>query len=1123
MFKEGRVYYSAEHNPIQPQEAEAPMDHTTFSLRHRASRLLGLVKGGPRPRVEPPELKLDVFISYSRANEEFVRRLEGALSKRNRRYWIDRKDIRYTEEWLRAIYAGIESADNFIFVISPQSVASPNCAKELGHAVSHHKRLVPVIYQDAPRGSVPKALDDLHWVSFLGQEDFDARFEELITAIDTDLPYVRTHTRLLTRAIEWNDKSRPGSLLLRGGYLKDALRWLEGVSEKKSPQPSTLQHQFIAASQKASWVRRASAAAIALIILLIAWLAVAQRDRAKSQQLAADALSQLSIDPELSVLLAIEAARTSETFLSDESLRAALAQSFLRAVMRGHSGGINAAKFDPSGNLVVTASDDGTASVWETRTWKRVAELRGHRGAINGANFSRDGRLVVTASADNTARIWESNTGKEVRVLADSADPDDSDDNGSRDVNDAWFSPDGKWVFAAMQYQTVPVWEVETGRRLDQVWNQGEASGATRTSGQAYEWGEVEFSPDGRLMVGSPRRGEGKILVEAGTKRIVSKLENSGARILNSEFSRDGKYLALFDSGPSLRVVETSTGRTLKQLRRRSEFSGDIQFSPDGTRVLTGGVLWLWQNKEGAARQEGPDLIEGSFSSNLKPVFSHNGELLLVPGRRAASVFEVATGQTIAIIRGHTNDVLSAGFSPDGRFIVTASRDWTARLWEAGTGQLLDEFRGHSGEVVTATFDPTGRFLLTAGRDATARIWEPNIGGGDIRRFWREGTSAGAVFSPDGKLVATLGSESAAHVYDVADGRLLKELCCHGRDVNSVTFSHSGRWVATASSDGTARVWDARTGGQVSEMRGHEDHGDGADVFKAVFSPDDRLVATAGSDTTGRVWEAGTGRQVSVLRGHVDVGGAEWSGYVSDVAFSPDGRWVVTGAADGTARVWDAVTGAPVSVMQGHTDYINDVTFSPDGKWVLTASIDATARMWEAATGKQISIMRGHTFQVFKAAFSPDGEQVVTASLDQTARVWDAKTGRSVSQLHRHTNAVYDVSFSPNGRWVVTAGGGDTTYTDNTARVWEASTGRLVAQLRGHRREIKSAVFSPDGRTILTADEDGKAIISACELCGTSEELLALACNRLTRNMTREEWLRFIGSTSYRQTCQNLP
>src|SRR5881392_1192575 len=198
----------------------------------------------------------EVFISYSRKDKDFVRRLDEALKSRGREAWVDWEDIRPTEEWMQAIYAAIEAADTFVFVITPDSVASVVCGREITHAAAHNKRLVPIVAREVDAAAVPEPLAKLNWIFCRESDDFEKATDTLISALDTDLKWVHAHTRLLMRAIEWNANGKNKSFVLRGEDLRSAERWLQEAGAEKERQPTTLQTEYIIASRKAELRRQ---------------------------------------------------------------------------------------------------------------------------------------------------------------------------------------------------------------------------------------------------------------------------------------------------------------------------------------------------------------------------------------------------------------------------------------------------------------------------------------------------------------------------------------------------------------------------------------------------------------------------------------------------------------------------------------------------------------------------------------------------------------------------------------------------------------------------------------------------------------------------------------------------
>jgi hypothetical protein len=201
-----------------------------------------------------------VFLLYSRKDKDFVRRLNDALIAQKREAWIDWKDIPLTAEWQQEILTNIESSENFVFVISPEAAASPNCRREIDHAVANNKRMIPIFRRPTPDDAIPEALGKFQRIDFSDNDEFDARFVALIAALDADLAWVNAHTRLLTRAKEWEREGKESSFLLRGNDLREAERWVAKSSEK-DPKLTTLQSQ--ASRQSATRLPRIIIGAVA--------------------------------------------------------------------------------------------------------------------------------------------------------------------------------------------------------------------------------------------------------------------------------------------------------------------------------------------------------------------------------------------------------------------------------------------------------------------------------------------------------------------------------------------------------------------------------------------------------------------------------------------------------------------------------------------------------------------------------------------------------------------------------------------------------------------------------------------------------------------------------------------
>ena len=422
-----------------------------------------------------------------------------------------------------------------------------------------------------------------------------------------------------------------------------------------------------------------------------------------------------------------------------------------------------------------------------------------------------------------------------------------------------------------------------------------------------------------------------------------------------------------------------------------------------------------------------------------------------------ARIWDASSGRQLLVLQGHGGPVLSAAFSPDGRRIATGSFDKTARIWEASTGRQLFVLR-HDSRVRSVAFSPDGTQLVTASYDDNARIWDAMTGRQIHLLAGHSALVTSAAYSSDGRWIVTASYDKTVRIWNAATGRLVRMLARQSDMITSAEFSLDGQRIVTSSDDGTSRVWDVANGKQLALLTGQTQL-----MASAVFSADGRRVLTASYDGTARIWDAETGRQIKVMSGHTN--------FVEGAVFSPDGLHVATASSDGTARIWEAVPRNQVQLLAGHRGTVATAVYSPDGHRIVTASWDKTARIWDASSGRLLVTLTGHTASVATAAFSPDGTRVVTASLDGTARIWDAATGHELQVLSGHTDRVVSAAFSPHGHRVVT------TSLDKTGRIWDAATGQQLALLEGHTRIVETGAFSPDGRRVVTASDDGTARI----------------------------------------------
>jgi hypothetical protein len=543
------------------------------------------------------ERQASAFISYSREDKDFVRRLDAAFTKRNRETWVDLEDIRPTEEWLAGVYAGIEGADAFVFVISPDSVESRSCLLELAHAVEHNKRLVPIVRREVDTSAVPEPLRSPQWIFFREQDDFEEAFQELVDALDTDFDWVHAHTRLLTRAIEWNDNGRNNSFLLRGSDLRTAEGWQVRAADKE-PRLTPLQTEYIVASRRAERMRQwlilgavtfalIVTVALAVLFLLARNEAERQADIALGRQLTAQAQLAAEEEPrplQRSVLLAVEARKQSPvpSFEADRILRDALTLLPRPIARLSHEGDLSHAVFSPDGKYLATASES-SVRLWKVSNRDEVA--RWHNGGwTRRIAFTPDGAYLYVVNSDYTVRRWNVGSGEEVARMTI---PMPLEGGEQPHLEDARFSPDGQYLYVAST-GTVRVWDLSSGEEVALVEDVENATNIT-------------FSSDGKYLAAS--ENEIVRVVEMSSRKEIALVEGVENSRSVAAVSPGGEYLATVESsgtGPTgkiiARVWETSSGDEVARMTQEAPAGSnvgitDIVLSRGGKYLATNGSL----------------------------------------------------------------------------------------------------------------------------------------------------------------------------------------------------------------------------------------------------------------------------------------------------------------------------------------------------------------------------------------------------------------------------------------------------------------------------------------------------------------------------------------------------
>jgi WD40 repeat protein len=360
--------------------------------------------------------------------------------------------------------------------------------------------------------------------------------------------------------------------------------------------------------------------------------------------------------------------------------------------------------------------------------------------------------------------------------------------------------------------------------------------------------------------------------------------------------------------------------------------------------------------------------------------------------------------------------VLAAAFSPDGKMLATGCQDSKARLWDVPTGQRIALPIKQRRPLTKVAFSPDGKQLLT---ETEGFVMKWDLPRPAARRPLRSPFNVRALaFSKDGRWAVTGDEHHRAQIWDFASGQAVGPPLEHPGPVWTVAFHPDGKQVATGCADGKARLWKVPSGRSLPVTFPHLGQvrtAAGLSWRQLVFNPEGTLLVTFPSPRTGQVWDVATGKPLGSPLEH--------RSFIFCVAFRPDGKVVVSGGLDGQSadeqrtRLWEVPSGRPLGEPQPQRAAVRAIAFSPDGKHYLVGS-GTSARLCDAQTGKAIGLPLYHDSYIFSVAFSPDGKTVATASKE--ARLWSVPGGKALGPPLTHTSNVYAVAFGPEGKTLVT-------------------------------------------------------------------------------------------------------
>lgn len=465
---------------------------------------------------------------------------------------------------------------------------------------------------------------------------------------------------------------------------------------------------------------------------------------------------------------------------------------------------------------------------------------------------------------------------------------------------------------------------------------------------------------------------------------------------------------------------------------------------------------------------------------------SPNAQLLATAstGEPTIQMWNPQTGQLLRTLKGHASPVADVAISPDGKILVSGSRDKTIKLWDINTGQLIRTITGHSDVVETVAISPDGTILATGSGDKTIKLWNLQTGA-LIRTLTGHTQSVSALaLSADGETLASGSVDETLRIWNLKTGKLLQTYSDNSSpypgyfsySVNSVAISPDGQFVASSTIDdvskghiegNTIRVRSLKTGQIVHSLKA----GSGNSVNMIAFSPDGKTLIASSGDVM--LWNLQTGERSRTL----NIGSQA-------LALSRDGQTLIS-AGNGNLTIW----GVPALIsdslqneqllrtINAHQNApqqgwgVNTVALTPDGQTIASCSPNnnGEVKVWNRDSGALLYTLNTGILGC-TIATSPDGETLASSSVrtdgGRIIKIFNFKTGQLKTTLSGADSSIDQLVFSTDGQTLISGGSYDG---KDAIKVWNLATGQLRHTLSENRYQgFFSLAISPDGKTLFS-------------------------------------------------------
>jgi len=705
------------------------------------------------------------------------------------------------------------------------------------------------------------------------------------------------------------------------------------------------------------------------------------------------------------------------------------------------------ARFFPSGQRILTLSRFGALTLWDGASGRRIPQPAVPAQPISEAFLSPDGQRFYSIDNRSQVQIWESERGALVASLP------------PVEVSVVRLSSDGRRLLTVSRGDSpadlIQLWDMSTGKALAEL--RGPAADSTT---------DVKFAPGGRYVLIERTEAIHKIRVWDTVEGRL-KLVEEGQK---SQFSSDGRHIAVFGTGTRPQLFDLATGKNYAQLRYQQSSVIETQFTLDGRRALT---LHRASDSDGESSPLTAclwNVNEGSFVAVLaekkgairQMLQSPDGKLVVtLTDTGTVSLWDTETGRKIAVLDDDDDNEegkTKISWSVGGKHVLVRSPS-SLSLFEAQSGREVT-LGGTVGILQEASFSPSGLYLATVSADGTVRFWVTATG--QQVAVINQGSSPvlDGQWSPESAYFGILDKRHQITIWDVADSRQRFAMPA-SPTTTAIGFGSDVRYLSFVDNQQRVGLRKVEPGVATPVSRTFSEAASGHSVIPlamqraldAQFSTDGQRLLVRDAEKRIMVWDVRSGKQLVRLSGHSDG--------IESGSFSPDGRHFIMVHPDGKTRLHEATTGKTLAEVPAGT-----MSYSPTSPRVAIGDLRGRVTVWDLSHGRMVAQSTGLGAELRSVRWLPDGKRIAVVSDLPLVRVFDAGSGRTLGEQRRLPGGAAEIAVTPDGRFAAVAVPGNAKAPGNVKLYPFEGSAPLAVQASKTTTPPVVFEFSRDGKLV---------------------------------------------------------